>query len=105
MAGFADLRLAPDLLEAVRDVGYETPTPIQEQAIPPLLQGLDLIGQAQTGSGKTAAFGLPLLQYVDPSEAELQALVLTPTTTGVRLGKSDSVTSNPASSIAIIAAA
>jgi ATP-dependent RNA helicase DeaD len=76
---FRDLSLAPEILEAVRDVGYEMPTPIQEQAIPPLLQGLDVIGQAQTGSGKTAAFGLPLLQYVDPSDAEVQALVLTPT--------------------------
>ncbi len=76
---FAELNLAPDLLEALRDVGYETPTPIQEQGIPPLLQGLDVIGQAQTGSGKTAAFGLPLLQYVDPAEEDVQALVLTPT--------------------------
>jgi ATP-dependent RNA helicase DeaD len=76
---FGDLGLASELLESVRDVGYETPSPIQQQAIPPLLQGLDVIGQAQTGSGKTAAFGLPLLQYVDPSDAEVQALVLTPT--------------------------
>jgi ATP-dependent RNA helicase DeaD len=76
---FADLGLAPDILEAVHDVGYESPTPIQEQAIPPLLEGLDMMGQAQTGSGKTAAFGLPMLQYVDPSLAELQGLVLTPT--------------------------
>jgi ATP-dependent RNA helicase DeaD len=79
MTEFADLDIAPELLEALRDVGYETPTPIQQQAIPPLLQGLDVIGQAQTGSGKTAAFGLPLLQYVDPSDDEPQALVLTPT--------------------------
>jgi ATP-dependent RNA helicase DeaD len=79
VASFADLGLAPELLEAVRDVGYERPTPIQELAIPPLLQGLDVIGQAQTGSGKTAAFGLPMLQYLDPSEGDLQGLVLTPT--------------------------
>jgi ATP-dependent RNA helicase DeaD len=79
MTTFADLDLAPDILEAVRDVGYESPSPIQEQAIPPLLEGLDVIGQAQTGSGKTAAFGLPMLQYVDPEEPEVQALVLTPT--------------------------
>jgi ATP-dependent RNA helicase DeaD len=76
---FADLGLAPDILEAIRDVGYESPSPIQEEAIPSLLQGLDVIGQAQTGSGKTAAFGLPMLQYVDPSEHEVQGLVLTPT--------------------------
>jgi ATP-dependent RNA helicase DeaD len=76
---FADLGLEPALLDALRDVGYESPSPIQEQAIPPLLEGLDVIGQAQTGSGKTAAFGLPLLQYVDPEESDVQALVLTPT--------------------------
>jgi ATP-dependent RNA helicase DeaD len=79
MTTFADLGLAADLLEAIHDVGYEAPSPIQEQAIPPLLEGLDVIGQAQTGSGKTAAFGLPMLQYVDPSEQEVQGLVLTPT--------------------------
>src|SRR5689334_16473172 len=76
---FADLGLAPQLLDALRDVGYERPTPIQELAIPPLLQGLDVIGQAQTGSGKTAAFGLPMLQYVEASEGDVQGLVLTPT--------------------------
>jgi ATP-dependent RNA helicase DeaD len=79
VAGFDDLGLAPDILAAIKDVGYDSPSPIQEQAIPPLLAGSDVIGQAQTGSGKTAAFGLPLLQYVDPSESEVQALVLTPT--------------------------
>jgi ATP-dependent RNA helicase DeaD len=79
MTTFADLRLDPNILEAIRDVGYEAPSPIQEQAIPPLLEGLDVIGQAQTGSGKTAAFGLPMLQYVDPGEHDVQALVLTPT--------------------------
>jgi ATP-dependent RNA helicase DeaD len=76
---FADLRLSPDILAAVRDVGYDSPSPIQEQAIPPLLEGHDMIGQAQTGSGKTAAFGLPMLQYVDPDENDVQGLVLTPT--------------------------
>jgi ATP-dependent RNA helicase DeaD len=79
MPTFAELGLAPDILAAIQDVGYEKPSPIQEQAIPPLLQGSDVIGQAQTGSGKTAAFGLPMLQYVDPTEAEVQGLVLTPT--------------------------
>jgi ATP-dependent RNA helicase DeaD len=79
VTSFADLGLEPDLLAAVRDVGYEAPSPIQEQAIPPLLEGLDVIGQAQTGSGKTAAFGLPMLQYVDASEGDVQGLVLTPT--------------------------
>src|SRR6202165_1618213 len=79
MTGFTELGLEPSLLEAIRDVGYEAPSPIQEQAIPPLLDGSDVIGQAQTGSGKTAAFGLPMLQYVDPTEPEVQGLVLTPT--------------------------
>jgi len=79
MTTFADLGLAPDILAAVHDVGYEEPTPIQERAIPPLLEGLDVIGQAQTGSGKTAAFGLPMLQYVDPDGNQAQGLVLTPT--------------------------
>ena len=79
MTTFAELGLSDDLLQAVHDVGYEAPSPIQEQAIPLLLQGQDVIGQAQTGSGKTAAFGLPMLQYVDPEEHEVQGLVLTPT--------------------------
>src|ERR1700728_4242556 len=79
MTTFADLGLEPDLLSALADVGYEAPSPIQEEAIPSLLEGLDVIGQAQTGSGKTAAFGLPMLQYVDPSDHEVQGIVLTPT--------------------------
>ena len=79
MTTFAELGLAPDILAAIHDVGYEAPSPIQEQASPPLLEGSDVIGQAQTGSGKTAAFGLPMLQYVDPSESDVQGLVLTPT--------------------------
>src|SRR3954463_13190111 len=79
MTTFADLGLSEPLLQALNDVGYESPSPIQEQAIPPLLEGRDVVGQAQTGTGKTAAFGLPLLQSVDPSEDDVQALVLTPT--------------------------
>ncbi|MDA8068626.1 MAG: DEAD/DEAH box helicase [Actinomycetota bacterium] len=79
MSTFAQLGLSPPILEALDDVGYQEPSPIQEQAIPHLLQGLDVIGQAQTGSGKTAAFGLPLIAYVDPAEHEVQGLVLTPT--------------------------
>jgi ATP-dependent RNA helicase DeaD len=76
---FADLGLSESTLQALRDVGYESPSPIQEQAIPLLLEGRDVIGQAQTGTGKTAAFGLPIAQYVDPGEESVQALVLTPT--------------------------
>ncbi len=79
VSSFNDLGLAPELLDAIHDVGYEAPSPIQEQAIPPLLEGLDVIGQAQTGSGKTAAFGLPMLQHIDPDGHEVQGLVLTPT--------------------------
>src|SRR5256714_1861042 len=79
MPTFAELGLSEPLLEALAHLGYDRPTPIQEQAIPAMLSGRDVIGQAQTGTGKTAAFGLPLLQYVDPGAPEVQALVLTPT--------------------------
>jgi ATP-dependent RNA helicase DeaD len=79
MTTFADLGLSQPLLDALEDVGYESPSPIQEQAIPELLQGRDVIGQAQTGTGKTAAFGLPMIQSVDPDDPDVQALVLTPT--------------------------
>ena len=79
MKAFADLGLSQDTLLALQDVGYEQPSPIQEQAIPVLLEGRDMIGQAQTGSGKTAAFGLPMVEHVDPSEHDVQVLVLTPT--------------------------
>lgn len=79
MPTFAELGLSQPLLEALHHLGYESPTPIQEQAIPELLQGHDVIGQAQTGTGKTAAFGLPLLDYIDTDLDEVQALVLTPT--------------------------
>jgi ATP-dependent RNA helicase DeaD len=79
MTPFAALGLSAPVLEALEDVGYESPSPIQEQAIPELLQGRDVIGQAQTGTGKTAAFGLPMIEFVDPSDSDVQALVLTPT--------------------------
>src|ERR687887_1555287 len=79
LSSFAELGLSPPLLEALAHLGYERPTPIQEQAIPALREGRDVMGQAQTGTGKTAAFGLPMLEYVDPEEPEVQAIVLTPT--------------------------
>src|ERR671924_487428 len=66
MTTFSELGLSAATLEALAHLGYERPTPIQEQAIPALLEGRDVIGQAQTGTGKTAAFGLPLLQFVGP---------------------------------------
>ena len=76
---FDDLGLEPGLLQAVKDAGFESPTPIQARAIPPLLAGRDLIGQAQTGTGKTAAFALPLLQKIDATRRDTQAIVLVPT--------------------------
>jgi ATP-dependent RNA helicase DeaD len=79
VTAFADLGLSNSSLQAIQDVGYEQPSPIQEQAIPVLMEGRDMIGQAQTGSGKTAAFGLPMIEHVDPAERDVQGLVLTPT--------------------------
>jgi ATP-dependent RNA helicase DeaD len=76
---FDQLGLSEPILRAVRDVGYETPSPIQAACIPVLLEGRDLIGQAQTGTGKTAAFALPLLGKVDIKDARPQILVLAPT--------------------------
>ncbi len=87
MPTFADLNLAPELLRAVAAEGYTEPTPIQEQAIPHVLQGRDLLGAAQTGTGKTAAFVLPIMQLLkpfatpspSPARHPVRALVLTPT--------------------------
>jgi len=76
---FADLGLPRDLLKAVTDMGFVTPTAIQKEAIPVLLAGRDVVGVAQTGTGKTAAFGLPLLDAVDSRDSLVQALVLAPT--------------------------
>ncbi len=76
---FASLGLSEPLLQVLAELGYETPTPIQHQTIPRLLAGHDLIGQAQTGSGKTAAFALPMLEKLVLDQVEVQALVLTPT--------------------------
>lgn len=76
---FEDLNLRPEVLRAIKDLGYETPSPIQEKSIAPLLEGRDIIGQAQTGTGKTAAFSLPLLSTVDIKAKDIQILILTPT--------------------------
>ena len=76
---FADLGLPGDLLKAITDMGFVTPTAIQKEAIPVLLAGRDVVGVAQTGTGKTAAFGLPLLDAVDSRDSVVQALVLAPT--------------------------
>jgi ATP-dependent RNA helicase DeaD len=78
-ASFKDLGLSEGILQTLDELGYVEPTPIQAQAIPELLAGNDVIGQAQTGSGKTAAFGLPMLEYLDAASDETQAIVLTPT--------------------------
>jgi len=77
--GFAALGLHPELLRALADVGYESPSPIQAATIPPLLEGRDVLGQAQTGTGKTAAFALPILSRIDLKPGKPQALILAPT--------------------------
>ncbi len=79
LPSFETFGLAPPLLRAVQEVGYESPSPIQAESIPPLLEGHDLIGQAQTGTGKTAAFALPLLSRIDVNQRDPQLLVLAPT--------------------------
>lgn len=76
---FGGLDLSEAVYHAIHDLGYAAPTPIQEQTIPPMLDGHDLVGQAQTGTGKTAAFGIPLAETLDPRERHVQAVVLTPT--------------------------
>ena len=76
---FEELDIRPEIFRAVQDMGFEEATPIQAQAIPVVMTGVDMIGQAQTGTGKTAASGLPLLQKVDPENRKVQALVLCPT--------------------------
>ena len=78
-AGFAPLGLKPELLATLTELDHLEPTPIQAAVIPPLLQGADVIGQAQTGAGKTAAFCLPILQNLVPGQNHIQALILAPT--------------------------
>ncbi len=79
MDGFEKLGVSPEILKGLKSIGYTQPFPIQDQAIPPLLSGRDVIGQAKAGSGKTAAFGIPLLTAVNPADGRVQALVLAPT--------------------------
>ncbi|MDR2244043.1 MAG: DEAD/DEAH box helicase [Burkholderiales bacterium] len=78
-SSFTDLGLSPELLAALSDLGYETPSPIQSACIPHLLAGCDLLGMAQTGTGKTAAFALPILQQINIKKRMPQALILAPT--------------------------
>jgi ATP-dependent RNA helicase DeaD len=76
---FADIGLRPELMRAITEVGYEEPTPVQARAIPAMISGRDLVAQAQTGTGKTAAFALPILERIDTAKNYVQALVLVPT--------------------------
>ena len=76
---FEELELCPEILKAVKHMGFEEASPIQSKAIPAIMSGKDVIGQAQTGTGKTAAFGIPLLEKIDPKNKKLQAIVLCPT--------------------------
>src|SRR3954470_18907447 len=76
---FVELGLAPEILKAIERMGFEQASPIQSAAIPVLLEGADVVGQSQTGSGKTAAFGIPAIQAVDPDLRAPQVLILCPT--------------------------
>ncbi|NLA99797.1 MAG: DEAD/DEAH box helicase [Methanomicrobiales archaeon] len=76
---FQELNISPKTLRAIEDMGFEEPTPIQVSTIPAILDGRDVTGQAQTGTGKTAAFGVPAIEHVDPDNRETQVLVLSPT--------------------------
>ncbi|ADU30687.1 DEAD/DEAH box helicase [Evansella cellulosilytica] len=78
MMKFEDFQISNDIKKAIKDMGFEAPSPIQEKVIPEILKGHDVIGQAQTGTGKTAAFGIPLLEKVT-SDRQVQSLILTPT--------------------------
>ena len=76
---FSEMNLSPELQKAVMEMGFSETTPIQAQSIPVILEGLDMIGQAQTGTGKTAAFGIPILEKIDPANRKPQAVILCPT--------------------------
>ena len=76
---FAELGICPEILEAIDMLGFETPSPIQEKAIPPALDGADIVGLSHTGSGKTLAFAIPALESIDPAERAVQVLCLAPT--------------------------
>ncbi|HJJ35987.1 MAG TPA: DEAD/DEAH box helicase [Methanocorpusculum sp.] len=76
---FGEFAISEELLSAISDMGFEEPTPIQQMAIPQILDGKDVTGQAQTGTGKTAAFGIPIIEKLDPENRNVQAIVLSPT--------------------------
>ncbi|MFH0774756.1 MAG: DEAD/DEAH box helicase [bacterium] len=79
MDKFADFGLSKEMLQTMENMGFEEPTPIQEKAIPVIMQGRDMIGQAQTGTGKTAAFGIPVVEKIDKGMFPVQVIILTPT--------------------------
>lgn len=79
ITNFNELEINQQIKKAIEDLGYEQPSPIQAKAIPVFLEGHDIIGQAQTGTGKTAAFSIPMLNQIDPSDKRLQAIILCPT--------------------------
>ncbi len=76
---FSDLQSRPEIKEAISDMGFEVPTPVQAQCIPHILEGRDVMGQAQTGTGKTAAFGIPALEFLDVDAKHVQVLIMCPT--------------------------
>src|SRR5690606_24260280 len=76
---FSDFQIKDSTKEALTALGFETPTPIQEQAIPVMLEGKDIIGQAQTGTGKTFAYAIPMVERIDTKVRAIQGLILTPT--------------------------
>ena len=76
---FEDLDINQNIKKAIAEMGFEEPSPIQAKSIPVILEGKDVIGQAQTGTGKTAAFSIPILEKIDPNDRSLQAIVLCPT--------------------------
>ena len=76
---FSELGLSAELLKAVDKLGFEQASPIQAEAIPLLMQGCDIVGQSMTGSGKTAAFGIPAIERIDPEQRHVQVLILCPT--------------------------
>src|SRR5208337_439134 len=79
MQHFRDLPLSPEVMKGIEELGFTDLFPIQAQAITPLLEGKDVIGQAQTGTGKTAAFGVPMIERLDPRDRRVQGLILEPT--------------------------
>src|SRR3989339_1345194 len=76
---FGLIGLRPELMQTIAERGYSAPTPIQSELIPAMLAGRDVIGQSQTGSGKTAAFGLPILQTLMTGQSHVQSLIIAPT--------------------------